>query len=106
MVNANFEGIKEALVNLKLAFDENIQPLEEGFSSIWTTMQSVYDTVIQPLFTHIGELIEAVVNFIALCMPGISTAFQIVCDVLKTIWDSVGAPVFGFVVEVVGMVVE
>lgn len=105
-VNANFEGIKEALVNLKLAFDENIQPLEEGFSSMWTTMQSVYDTVIQPLFTHIGELIEAVVNFIALCMPGISTAFQIVCDVLKTIWDSVGAPVFGFVVEVVGMVVE
>lgn len=105
-VNANFEGIKEAFANLKLAFDENMQPLKEGFSSIWTTMQSVYDTVIQPLFTHIGELIEVVVNFIAQCMPGISTAFQIVCDLLKTIWDSVGAPVFGFVVEVVGMVVE
>ena len=105
-VNANFEGIKEAFANLKLAFDENMQPLKEGFSSIWTTMQSVYDTVIQPLFTHIGELIEVVVNFIAQCMPGISTTFQIVCDLLKTIWDSVGAPVFGFVVEVVGMVVE
>ncbi len=105
-VNANFEGIKEAFANLKSAFDENMQPLEEGFSSIWTTMQSIYDTVIQPLFTHIGELIEVVVNFIAQCMPGISTAFQIVCDLLKTIWDSVGAPVFGFVVEVVGMVVE
>ena len=105
-VNANFEGIKEAFANLKLAFDENMQPLKEGFSSIWTTMQSVYDTVIQPLFTHIGELIEVVVNFIAQCMPGISTAFQIVCDLLKTIWDSVGAPVFGFVIEVVGMVVE
>ena len=106
VVNANFKGIKEAFANLKLAFDENMQPLKEGFSSIWTTMQSVYDTVIQPLFTHIGELIEVVVNFIAQCMPGISTTFQIVCDLLKTIWDSVGAPVFGFVVEVVGMVVE
>lgn len=105
-VNANFEGIKEAFANLKLAFDENMQPLKEGFSSIWTTMQSVYDTVIQPLFTHIGELIEVVVNFIAQCMPGISTAFQIVCDLLKTIWDSVGKPLFDFIMEVVGMVVE
>ena len=83
-----------------------MQPLEEGFSSIWTTMQSIYDTVIQPLFTHIGELIEVVVNFIAQCMPGISTAFQIVCDLLKTIWDSVGKPLFNFIMEVVGMVVE
>lgn len=105
-VKSNFEGIKEAFSNLKIAFDENMQPLKEGFSSIWTTMQSVYDTVIQPLFTHIGELIEVVVNFIAQCMPGISTAFQIVCNVLKTIWESVGKPVFDFIMEIVGMVVE
>lgn len=105
-IKSNFDGIKEAFANLKLAFDENMQPLKEGFTSIWTTMQSIYDTVIQPLFTHIGELIEAVVNFIAQCMPGISTTFQIVCDLLATIWESVGKPIFGFIVEVVGMVVE
>lgn len=105
-IKTNFEGIKEAVANLKQSFEENMQPLKDGFASVWLTMQSIYDTVIQPLFVIIGELIEAVVNFVAQCMPGISTAFQTVCDVLKTIWDSVGAPVFGFIVEVVGMVVD
>lgn len=105
-VKSNFEGIKEAFANLKQSFYDNLDPIKEGFASIWTTMKSIYDTVIQPLFTHIGELIEIVVNFIADCMPGISTAFQIVCDLLATIWDSVGKPIFGFIVEVVGMVVD
>ncbi|WP_294365109.1 hypothetical protein [uncultured Clostridium sp.] len=105
-VKSNFEGIKEAFANLKQSFYENLEPIKEGFASIWMTMQSIYDTVIQPLFTAIGTLIQVVVDFIAQCMPGISTAFQIVCDVLATIWNSVGAPVFGFIIEVVGMVVE
>lgn len=105
-VNTNFEWIKEAFANLKLSFDENMQPLKDRFASVWTTMQSIYETVIQPLFVAIGETIQIVVQFIADIMPGISTAFQIVCDFIKTAWDSVGKPVFDFIMEVVGMVVE
>ncbi|MBS5985277.1 hypothetical protein [Clostridium sp.] len=105
-VKSNFEGIKEALGNLKTSFDENLAPMKDAFMGVWQSMQEAYTNIIQPLFMALGEFIQVVIQFIADIMPGISTAFQIVCDVLKTIWESVGAPVFEFIVEVVGMVVE
>lgn len=105
-IKSNFEGIKEALGGLYQSFNDNLSPIKEGFAAVWGTMQAIYETAIQLLFSSIGTFIQVVIEFIAQCMPGISTAFQVVCDVLSTIWDSAGAPIFGFIVEIVDKVVQ
>lgn len=105
-VASNFENIKLAIENLKAKFSESFSALTPMFQNTWITMQDIYNTIVQPLFDGIGVLIEALVNFIAACMPGISTVFSMVFDGVKTVWDSVGKPVADFIMEVFKNVVD
>ena len=105
-IASNSEGIKSAIENLKTKFSENFGNIKETFNNTWIMLQDIYNTVVQPLFDAMGILIEGVINFIADCMPGISTAFQLVFDIVKTIWDSVGKPVADFMMEIFGAVVD
>lgn len=105
-IASNFENIKLAIDNLKVKFSENFGNIQETFNNTWAMLQDIHNTVVQPLFDTIGILIEGVVNFIADCMPGISTAFQLVFDIVKTVWDSVGKPVADFMMEIFRNVVD
>ena len=105
-VMSNFDGIKNAIENLKAKFSESFSNVQGVFSNTWSVMQSTYETVLQPLFNSIGVLIEGVVNFIADCMPGISKAFSLVFDIINTVWESVGQPIAEFIVEVFSGVVD
>lgn len=105
-IASNFEGIKSAIENLKTKFSENFGAIQETFNNTWTMMQDIYSSFIQPLFQNLGIFIEAIINFIADCMPGISTAFQIVFEIINAIWTSVGKPLADFIIEVFSGVVN
>ena len=101
-----FDNIKLSVEGLMTAFQDNLAPIQDGFATLWTVMQDIWQTIGVPRITYIGELIVIVVDFITAILPSISTAFGIVCDFLKLAWDSVGKPVFDFIMEVVGWVVD
>ena len=105
-IKSNFDGIKSACENLKTSFQNNFGGIQGSFQEVWEMCQSIYDTVVQPLFSTIGILIEGVINFIAGIMPGLSTAFQVAFDIVKTIWDSVGQPVAQFIMDIFSSVVD
>lgn len=105
-IKQNFDNIKLSVEGLMTAFQDNLAPIQDGFATLWTVMQDIWQTIGEPLITYIGELIVIVVDFITAILPSISTAFGIVCDFLKLAWDSVGKPVFDFIMEVVGWVVD
>lgn len=105
-VASNFENIKIAIENLKIKFSESFGNMQETFNSTWFMLQEIYNTVVQPLFDMVGQLIEATVNFIADCMPGISTVFKLVFDIVKTVWDTVGKPVADFIMDIFKKVVD
>lgn len=105
-VASNFENIKLAIENLKSKFSENFGNIQETFNNTWIMLQDIYNTVVQPLFDMVGQLIEATVNFIADCMPGISTVFKLVFDIVKTVWDTVGKPVADFIMDIFKKVVD
>lgn len=105
-VAANFENIKLAIENLKEKFTENFNNIQETFSSTWSMIQDIYNSLVKPLFDMTGKLIEATVNFIADCMPGISKTFKMVFDIVKTVWDSVGKPIADFMMEIFKKVVD
>ena len=100
-IKENWEGIKAATNNLIETCRPYFEQLKESFSNLWDTCKSIYDTVIQPLFQIIGEIIEECINFAAPLLNLLMTTFSIVFNTISTVWNAIGKPVFNFIMSIV-----
>lgn len=105
-IKENYDGIVGALKNFGDKFSESFGGAEGLFATVWSSMQEIYNNVIQPLFEAIGTLIEHVINFVAEIMPGLNTAFTVAWEIIMAIWNSIGQPIFDGIMAIVGWLID
>lgn len=93
-IQANWEGIKQATINLINACSPQFEALKQSFSGLWKTCKSIYDTVIQPLFMVIGKVIEQCIIFATPLIKLLLQVFSDVINAISLVWNSIGKPIF------------
>lgn len=100
-IKENWDGIRDATSQLVEECSPYFDDLKGAFSRLWETAKSIWETVGQPLFRILGEVIEvAILNAIPFIKLLLST-FTSAIDAISLVWNTVGKPVFGFIVSVV-----
>ncbi|MDY3960165.1 phage tail tape measure protein [Romboutsia timonensis] len=100
-IKENWEGIKEATNNLVENCKPYFEQLKEAFSNLWQTCQDICNTVIQPLFKIIGEVIAECIHFVSPILNSLMTIFSSVCNYISNYWNSIGKPVFSAIMSIV-----
>lgn len=100
-IKSNWEAIQEATNSLLETCAPYFEQLKQSFSQLWEACQSVYETVIQPLFQIIGEVIEVCIRFCEPLFIALMTAFQVAFDVISSVWNGIGKPVFEIIMQVI-----
>ena len=93
-IKENWEGIKQATSNLIETVKPHFEQFKQSFAGLWAACQSIYTTVIQPLFQIVGEVIEECIYFVTPLIQGLLTVFSIVFDAIAGVWFGVGQPNF------------
>ncbi len=75
--------------------------LKNGFASVLEAVLPFAESIAQ----KVPSAVEKMRSVFALAMPYLKQAWQGLWTVLKTVWNTVGKPVFGFVMDVVKQVV-
>ena len=103
-IAANWEGIKQATSNLVEFCKPYFDQLKESFSLLWTTCQDIYNTIIAPLFTIIGQVIEECINFVSPILGLLMTHFSIIFNAISLVWNTIGKPVFSAIMAIIEVV--
>lgn len=100
-IKENWEGIKSATSDLISSCSPYFEQFKLAFSDLWTTCQSIYSTVIQPLFKIIGEVIAVCISSAIPIIQALLTTFTVVFNTISSVWNSIGQPVFKFMVSII-----
>lgn len=100
-IKENWEGIKNATLNLVNQCSPYFEQFKLAFSQLWETCQSIYATIIQPLFKMLGEVIAICISAAIPIIQSLLTAFTIVINTINTVWATVGQPIFAFIISVI-----
>lgn len=103
-IKENWEGIQQATNHLIEVCSPYFEQLKESFSRLWETCQSIYESVIQPLFRMIGEVIEVCIELSAPLFNLLMGVFSRMIDSFVNSWNTWGKPLFDtlmFVVQTV-----
>ena len=102
-IKENWDGIKQATSSLIETVKPYFEQFKQSFSGLWETCKSIYDTVIQPLFQIVGEVIEECIYLAIPLLQGLLTIFSVVFDAISMVWNSVGQPIFNAAIQIIKM---
>ena len=100
-IKENWEGIKSATQSLIDKCEPAFEGLKNAFSTLWDTCMDIYNTVIQPLFRLIGEVIEVCIQLATPLLILLMDQFSNVMNVISVAWAVVGKPVFSAIMAIV-----
>lgn len=75
-----------------------------GFQTLWTTFQSIWDTIAVPIIDIIKGVFTGVGGHADSIFEGIGAAFLFYTNMIKDTWDLVGKPLWDFVIQIIGWV--
>ncbi len=105
-IKSNFDGIKEATTSLIEKCKPYFEELRQSFSDLWSVCQSIYDTIIAPLFKMIGEVIEVAITFATPFFIAFANVFSEVINKVVNIWNSIGQPLMSTIMFVIQSVFD
>lgn len=100
-IKENWDEIKEATNHLIEKCRPYFEQLGEAFSSLWETCQSIYQTIIQPLFKLIGEIIAICIELSAPLFNLLAGIFTRMINAFVTSWNTWGKPLFDTIMFII-----
>lgn len=100
-IKENWEELKSATNDLINQCKPYYEQFQLAFKGLWDTCKSIYDTVIQPLFKIIGEIIANCIRNATPILQSLLTVFTMVFNTISSVWNGVGKPVFNFIISIV-----
>lgn len=100
-IYSNWEGIKGATIQLIETCKPQFEALRNAFSNLWLTAQSIYTTVIKPLFNMIGQVIQYCIEFVTPILQRLIPVFTSVFNFISSFWNGIGRPVFSAIISII-----
>lgn len=97
-----FDYISLELLNTGYSFQNFCEVVQTLFDGAWTFVQTVWETIGQPIFDMIMSMVDAVRNAFAECMPEIQEFVQQCFDDIGDMWENHLKPCF----EAIGNFIE
>lgn len=106
----NLGGIRdktaEAFNTIKATFETVAPILQEIFSTLWSSLKSIWETVGIPIFSALGEIIKVVANIFATAFPVIVEVVTVAFNAISLIWTTVLKPVFDVLIAIIKVIYE
>lgn len=100
-IYSNWEGIKGATIHLIETCKPQFEALRNAFSNLWSVAQSIYTTIIQPLFKMIGQVIQYCIEFVTPILQRLIPVFTSVFNFISSFWNGIGRPVFSAIISII-----
>ena len=100
-IYSNWEGIKQATIQLIETCRPQFEAFKEAFNNLWQVIKSIYETVIKPLFKMIGQVIQYCIEFVTPIIQRLLPVFTSVFNAISSFWNSIGKPVFSAIISII-----
>ena len=100
-IYSNWEGIKQATIQLIETCRPQFEAFRDSFNNLWQVIKSIYETVIKPLFKMIGQVIQYCIEFVTPIIQRLLPVFTSVFNAISSFWNSIGKPVFSAIISII-----
>lgn len=100
-IYSNWEGIKQATMQLIETCRPQFEAFKEAFNNLWETAKSIYETIIKPLFKMIGQVIQYCIEFATPIIQRLLPVFTSVFNAISSFWNNIGKPVFSAIISII-----
>lgn len=100
-IYSNWEGIKQATIQLIETCRPQFEAFRDSFNNLWQAIKSIYETVIKPLFYMIGSVIQYCIEFVTPIIQRLLPVFTSVFNAISSFWNSIGKPVFSAIISII-----
>lgn len=100
-IYSNWEGIKQATIQLIETCRPQFEAFRDSFNNLWQVIKSIYETVIKPLFKMIGQVIQYCIEFVTPIIQRLLPVFTSVFNAISSFWNNIGKPVFSAIISII-----